>query len=269
VLDLIALDKDGRSVADLKPEELRLFENKGKVEIKSLSPAAREPLTIGLFFDVSGSRRADKYIDDETRLANELLHSIWHAGDTAFLVGFGERVVVVTQPTHEPEEIDEGLKQIPGGYWGSTALYDALCLVLKPEKLADIPGRKVYVVLSDFEDNASRHSAKDVLDVARRGGVSIFPVILSVGFSGGYSKRNEKRSSEQAHKIADETGGEVLIPESQKQLALIFQRLASDLQSAYRLTYQPTSATSQDKSKRDKIRLETTRGYLRLIYPKE
>src|SRR2546429_6167231 len=41
--------------------------------------------------------------------------------------------------------------------------------VLKPEKLADIPGRKVYVVLSDFADNASRHSAKDVLDVARRG----------------------------------------------------------------------------------------------------
>jgi len=148
-------------------------------------------------------------------------------------VGFGQRVVVVTQPRHEPEEIDEGLKQIPGGYWGSTALYDALCLVLKPEKLADIPGRKVYVVLSDFADNASRHSAKDVLDVARRGGVSIFPVILSAGFGGGYSKRNEKRSSEQAHKIADETGGEVLIPESQKQLALNFQRLASDLQSAY------------------------------------
>src|SRR6267154_3126513 len=43
VLDLIALDKDGRPVADLKPEELRLFENKGEVKIKSLSPAAREP----------------------------------------------------------------------------------------------------------------------------------------------------------------------------------------------------------------------------------
>ncbi len=70
MLDLIALDKDGRPVADLKPEELRLFENKGEVKIKSLSPAAREPLTIGLFFDVSGSRRADKYIEDETRLAN-------------------------------------------------------------------------------------------------------------------------------------------------------------------------------------------------------
>ena len=93
-------------------------------------------------------------------------------------------------------------------------------------------------------------------------------MILSAGFGGGYSKRNEKRSSEQAHKIADETGGEVLIPESQKQLALNFQRLASDLQPAYRLTCQPTSATSLDKSKQDKIRLETTRGYLRLIHQK-
>jgi len=96
---LIALDKDGQPVTDLKPEELHLFEDKIEQEIKSLS-SLRVPLTIGIFFDISGSRRADKYVGDETRLAGEFLHSIWHVGDTAFVV---ELVIAPTRSPNPPK----------------------------------------------------------------------------------------------------------------------------------------------------------------------
>jgi VWFA-related protein len=264
---LIALDKNGGPVTDLKPEELRLFDGHSEQKVETLSPAASAPLTIGLFFDVSGSRRADVYVNDETRLTSALIHSIWREGDTAFLVGFGPRVIEVTQPTGKPEEIDKGLEEIPGGYWGSTALYDALCSV-KPEKLAAIPGRKVYVVFSDFEDNSSRNSAERALEVAQNGGVAIFPVILSAGFGGGNSEKSKKRAELLAQKFAEVTGGEVLIPESHKQLERIFQHLAADLQSAFRITYLPSSPASQGKAARGKIRIQTTREHVRLIYPK-
>jgi VWFA-related protein len=267
VVDLIAFDKNDRPVNDLKLEELQLFEDRAEQRIKSLSPAADEPLTIGLFFDVSGSRRNDTHVADETRLTSELVHSIWRQGDTAFLVGFGPRVIVVTQPTGKLEDIDEGLKQVPGGYWGSTAVYDALCSV-RPELLAGTPGRKAYVVFSDFEDNSSRNRADCVLDVARRAGVAVFPVVLSGAFTGEQSKKAVRRSREQAQEFANESGGEVLIPESDKQLALVFQRLAADLQSAYRVTYVSSFPISQDKRKRGKLKLETTRAGVRLLYPK-
>jgi Ca-activated chloride channel family protein len=267
VLDLIALDKDGQPVTDLKPEELHLFEDKIEQEIKSLS-SLRVPLTIGIFFDISGSRRADKYVGDETRLAGEFLHSIWHVGDTAFVVEFGDRPYAVTQPTQKLDAIDQGLRQIPQArYIGPTALYDTLCLV-KPEKLTAIPGRKVYVVFSDFDDNSSNIRPGRALDAAHEAQVAIFPVLLSEDFGGDYSKRIAKRSLEQAQRFADETGGEALIPESHKQLALIFERLAADLQSSYRITYVPSPAASQIKNKRSKIRIDTTREHLRLIYPK-
>jgi VWFA-related protein len=267
-VDLIALDTAGKPVTDLKPEELRLFEDKIEQKIKAVSPSANEPLMIGLFFDVSGSRRADRYVDDETRLSSELVHSVWHQGDTAFLLGFGPRAIVVTQPTQKPEEIDQGLKQIPGGYWGSTALYDALCLV-SPTKLAEIPGRKIYVVFSDFEDNSSRNTVDHVIEIAHEAHISIFPVILNEGFGGGNSKRAEKRASEQARKFAEETGGEVLIPDSGKQLPMIFQRLSSDIQCAYRLTYFTSELVPQTKrEKKRKIQIETTREHTKLIYPK-
>src|SRR5712664_1186357 len=268
VLDLIALDRDGRPVTDSKPQEHRLFEDNAEQKIKSLSPAANEPLTIGLFFDVSGSRHTDTHVTDETRLTSELVHSIWHQGDVGFLIEFNDEAFAVTQPTQKLEEIDKGLRQIlETKPRRSTSLYDALCLV-KPEHLSALPGRKVYVVFSDFEDNSSRNKAENVLDVARKGGVSIFPVILSEGFSGGYSKRIEKRSREQALKIADESGGEVLIPKSHKQLEQIFQRLTADLQSAYRIIYLPSTPSSQDKGKRGKLKLQTTRDGVKLLYPK-
>jgi VWFA-related protein len=264
---LIALDKNGRPVTDLKPEELRLFEDKVEQTIKSLSPAANEPLTIGLFFDVSGSRRADTHVADETRLTSELVHSIWHQGNTAFLLVFNWRAIVITEPTRMPEEVDRGLEQVLGGNWGSTALYDALCY-MKPEKLTDIPGRKIYVVFSDFNDNASRNKADRVLEVAHEAGVAIFPIVLSEDFAGDQSKKQEKRSREQAQKFALETGGEVLEPRSQKELAIIFQRLTADLQSAYRIGYVPSSPSSRDKSKRGRLKLQTTRAGVELLYPK-
>src|SRR5260370_8469163 len=75
VLNLMALDKNGRPVTDLKPEELRLVENKVEQKIISLSPAAREPLTIGLFFDITGRRHPAKSIYEEITLPSELSHS--------------------------------------------------------------------------------------------------------------------------------------------------------------------------------------------------
>jgi len=265
-LDFIAIDKDGRPVTDLKAEEVHLTLNKVEQKIESLTWTAGEPLTIGLFFDVSGSRRLDTHVAEETRLAGEFLRAIWHEGDSAFLVAFNEEPFVVKQPTQKLEEIDEGLEQIPGGARGATALYDALCLV-KPEKLSAVPGRKVYVVFSDFEDNASRNKAERVLAVTRQAGISIFPFILGEGFTSSPAKKPEKRARHLAQTFADETGGEVLVPESWKQLPAVFQRLAGELQSTYRLTYDPSSPAERN-GRAGRIHIETTREHVRMTYQK-
>jgi VWFA-related protein len=265
--NLIALDKDGKPVTDLKSGDLHLFENKVEQKIESLSPAAAEPLTIGFFFDVSGSRRADKYIEQETKLVSVLLRAIWHEGDLAFLIAFNNITHVDVQPTQKLEEMDKGLKLIPGENRSSTALYDALCLVTG-EKVSAFPGRKVYVVLSDFEDNASRNRLERVLEVAHQANLSIFPVVLDGEFAGSSSKQSVKRSRKVAQTIAEGTGGEVLIPESGKQLPAIFQRLTMDLQASYRLVYVPSPTSPPGNAKAGKTRIETTRPRVKLIYPK-
>jgi VWFA-related protein len=266
-LNLIALDKDGKPVTDLKPGEIHFFEGNVEQKIQSLLPGASEPLTVGLFFDVSGSRRADSHIKEETHLVSALLHAIWHDGDTAFLVAFNDRPYLDVQQTRKLEEIDAGLKEIPSENRSSTSLYDALCF-LRPENLADAGGRKVYIVFSDFDDNSSRNRIEDVLKVAREANLSIFPVVLDRSFGRPSEKQFEKRGRKAAKTIAEDTGGEVLIPESGTQLPAIFQRLTADLQAGYRLAYIPSSTSASGNAKSGKTRIETTRPHVKLIYPK-
>jgi Ca-activated chloride channel family protein len=266
-LNLTALDKEGKPVTDLKPGDLHLFENKVEQKIESLSPAATEPMTIGFFFDISGSRRADSHVTEETRLVSALLRRIWHDGDTTFLVSFNDKTYVDAQPTQKLEEMDKGLKLIPGESRSSTSLYDALCS-FRPEKLSDFPGRKIFIVLSDFDDNSSRNRLEDVIEVARQANLSIFPVVLDRSFGKPSAKQSEKRARKAAQTIAEETGGEVLIPESGTQLPAVFQQLTVDLQAGYRLVYIPSSTAPPGNAKTGKTRIETTRPHVKLIYPK-
>ena len=266
-LNFIALDKDGKPVTDLKPEEIHFFEGNVEQKIQSLSPGTSEPLTVGLFFDISASRRADSHIAEETHLVSTLLRAIWHDDDTAFLISFNDRPFVETPLTAKLEEIDEGLKKIPNDNRSSTSLYDAVCHV-QPEKLAATRGRKVYVVFSDFDDNSSRNRIEDVLSVARRANLSIFPVVLDRSFGKPSDKQFEKRGRKAAQTIAEETGGEMLIPESGTQLPAVFQRLRADLEGGYQLVYTPFSTAPSGNSKTGKTRIETTRPHVKLIYPK-
>jgi Ca-activated chloride channel family protein len=266
-LNLMALDKEGKPVTDLKPGDLHLYENKVEQKIESLSPAADEPLTIGFFFDISGSRRADSHIAEETQLVSALLRKIWHDGDTAFLVSFNDKMYVEVQPTQKLEEMDKGLKLIPGESRSSTSLYDALCS-FRPEKLSDFPGRKIFIVLSDFDDNSSRNRLEDVIEVARQANLSIFSVVLDRSFGKPSAKQSEKRARKAAQTIAEETGGAALIPESGTQLPGVFQQLAVELQAGYRLSYIRSSTTPSGNARAGKTRIETTRPHVKLIYPK-
>lgn len=260
---LSALDKSGQPITDLKPEEVRIFDDKVEEKIISVLPASNEPLTIGLFFDVSGSRRADRSINEEVQLAKGLVHSIWHDGDTGFVLAFGSAVFAAAQPTHKLENLDDGLDKIPDvTYYGSTSLYDALC-VFNADQLNKIRGRKVYVALSDFEDNSSRNRHEDVIQLAQAAKIAIFPVILSHGF-GGVSSRVEKRGRQAAQEIADKTGGGVLVPKSAKELKPTFEGLAALVRSTYNVSYSPPSIPGNRRKKN--FRVELTRPHGQMLF---
>jgi VWFA-related protein len=264
-LRFLAIDKDGNPVTDLRADELQLRVNKTEQKVESLSPAAGEPLTIGLFFDISGSRRADKFIDKEVIAATHFLNSVWHQGDAGFVLLFTYKTYALVQPTNDLSQIELGLRKIAdAGYYGPTSLYDAMCSV-HVNLQAQSSGDTLFLVFSDFSDNSSRHSKKDTLDYLWSEGVRVVPIVLGNPFGAYDSRSMRRRAEEAANELADQTGGELLKPGSEKDLDPGFQRLTGELKGAYRIRFE----YPPNLGKKHKFEVNTTRPHVRLLYAKD
>jgi VWFA-related protein len=263
-ISFVALDKDNRAVRDLKPEDIRVFSGKTELKIKSVSSAANEPLIIGILFDMSGSRRYDKFFPDEIRIAGEFAHSVWKEGDTGFVLAFNDDVYIGAEPTQRLEDIDQGLQKISAmRFRGSTALYDALCAA-HPQDMGAVRGRKIYIVFSDFDDNTSHITSEKTIKIIKQAVISVFPVILGESITQFPSKKEDIRGRKQARVFAEETGGLAFNPDSTKELANLATELSSLVQGSYRVSY----SISPVEGKKQKLRLESARPEVKILYLK-
>ena len=153
------MDKTGQPVTDLKADDLRIRVNKLERKVLSVSPAADAPKTVGIFFDDSGSRRSDTLLEREVQLTSDFLQSVWHRGDVGFLVVFNDRPTIIVKPTNDVRELVQGdalaSVTISGGQIGR--------------------GEKLYVVVSDFEDNASRRTRESMIKTVNETESARFP----------------------------------------------------------------------------------------------
>jgi VWFA-related protein len=264
-LTFLAIDSDGSPVTDLKAEELRLRINKTDREILSLSSAREAPKTIGLFFDISGSRRADRQIGKEIQAAENFLQSTWHEGDEGFVSAFGDKLYFVARPTKDLKQLLASLQKISDAtYYGPTALFDALCGV-QIKKTGEEVYEIAFVVLSDFGDNSSKQKGDAAVRFLIKEGVRVFPVFLGESFGSNESKMARKRSMEAAREMAEHTGGQVLTPESEQDLPGTFQQIAN----AFRATYRAQYELPQQGDSRTKIQLDTSHPHVKLLYAHE
>lgn len=264
-LTFLAIDSDGSPVTDLKAEELRLRVNKRDRKILSLSSAREAPKTIGFFFDISGSRRADRQIGKEIQAAESFLQSTWHHGDEGFVSAFGDKLYFVARPTKDLNQMLASLQKISDAtYYGPTALFDALCGV-QIKKTGEEVHEISFVVLSDFGDNSSKQKEDAAVKFLIKEGVRVFPVFLGESFGSNESKMTRRRNMEAAHEMAEHTGGQVLTPESDRDLPGAFQQIAN----AFHATYSAQYELSQQSDSHTKIQLDTSRPHVKLLYAHE
>jgi VWFA-related protein len=261
-MSLVAHDKNGDPVTDLKAGEVRVFENRVEQKVDSLAKSDGDPLTVVFLFDTSGSRHEDGLVAEELRHARELLHSVWKEGDIGSVLTFGNSPSVIVRPSNDLKEVDQGILSAAGSrFQGKTALYDALGL-LDPRVLAKTPGRKAFIVLSDFEDNASKNSLEMTLHSLQLGDVQVFAIV--VGEWPATSKKIRKEARDIAEKLAEDTGGEEFVPLGKGNLSKAFEGIKNDIQNYYWISYLPPSETPHREQR--KIKIVTTRRGATLLY---
>jgi len=258
-LSFFAVDHRGAPVTMLQLVELSLRIDGEPQRILSVAPSNDIPQTIGIFFDTSGSRSTDKLVVKETEATMTFLRSIWHAGDGGFVIVFDKVPHSFTEPFSDLQQILPALEAIPNkGVRGDTAIYDALYSVRYGPETGH--RERIFILVSDFEDNASHISKDKTIEAMREGDVRLF--VLFRAYGDALHRETIVHDNSRAQEVAGKTGGDVFVVNNQETLEAAFQRLTGELQGSYLLTYEPSTLVE----KRTNLDLKTTRQNVDLLY---
>jgi VWFA-related protein len=137
--------------------------------------------------------------------------------------------------TSSRDELVSKLKDLDFGY--PTRLYDAVNQSMA--QMTGIKGRKVVLVFTDGDDNASKVGSGDMIERARVDDVMIYSVGLEneyVGPNGGKVRSSPDRG---LRKMSEETGGGFFLLKKTAELGPTFTRVAQELHSQYVLGFTP------------------------------
>jgi Ca-activated chloride channel family protein len=126
------------------------------------------------------------------------------------------------------------LKDLDFGY--PTRLYDAIDESIT--RLENVDGRKVVLVFTDGDDNASKIGSGKVLDRARERDVMIYAIGLVNDYFNG-QQRVRSQPDRGLKKLAEETGGGYFELKRTADLNTTFTRVAEELHSQYILGFSP------------------------------
>ena len=243
-------DKKGKVVTNLKKEDFRVYEDDRLQNITNFSSESNLPLTIALLVDTSGSIR-DKLKFEEDAAIEFFYSTLQRGKDRACVISFDSGVDLIQDFTDDPEKLANKVRQIRAG--GGTSLYDALFLAVT-KQLAGQQGRRVVILITDGDDNASRMSLTETLEAAQKNDVTIYSI--STNSAAYFGSKEQDRGDKTLKKFSEETGGKPFFPLKIQDLASSFLDIHDELRSQYQIGYR-TSNAKQDGTFR-RIRIDVT-----------
>ncbi len=165
-LDVAVFDA-GRAVAGLGKEDFEVFDN-GVPQAVSAAEFNLLPIDLRLVFDTSGSISEDDL--DRYLRAMRLVADTLAPQDRFEVITFNSRIADATSRQQPPVAIS-----IQRGGPDGTAFFDAVSLAMVTVPALD--RRRIVIVLSDANDNASFFDEATLLDVARRTDAVVYTIL--------------------------------------------------------------------------------------------
>ncbi|HEX4170523.1 MAG TPA: VWA domain-containing protein [Bryobacteraceae bacterium] len=225
-MNCTVLDNKGELVNDLTKKDFKVFDNKVPQTVISLQHQDT-PVSIGLLVDDSGSMNTKRAA--VTSAALDLVRAS-NPQDETFVINFSDQAYLDQDFTSNLDKLQSGLTHLSSS--GGTALYDTIVTAAdKMERSATRP-RKVLIVVTDGNDNASRLSLSDAVHrVQDMQG----PTIYSIGLLfGGNNSRHARRDLQL---LSSDTGGIAFFPGSLKDINSVAAEVARDIRNQYVVAY--------------------------------
>ncbi len=269
----VTVTQDKKLVTGLSRNDFLVFEDNVRQEVTFFSDEkTNPPVFVGLLMDTSSSTAGKLRFSKEA--AKNFLYTVLRLRkDKAAFMTFDHEVSLRQDFTDRHALLDRAVERVnkPGS---QTALYDAVWQ-FTDEKLRNVPGRRVIVIITDGDDTFSRADLRDAIDIAQRTETTIFGISTKAGFLGtvpGVEAGTVKdRGDKYLTQLCEATGGEAFFTGDMLALERAFSRISEELRTQYLITYRPANQNydgrerkievkfaDRDKDKKMKIRTKSS-----------
>jgi len=225
-------DKKGRFVTDLDRQDFEISENKKAQNILEFTAETNLPLRLAILVDTSNSIRDRFRFQQEA--ATRFIDSVLRKGqDKAIVVSFDTAAELVADMTDDTEVLDKAVQGMRPG--GGTSLYDAIFFACRDKLQLDQPRdkfRRALILVSDGDDNQSRVTRDQALEMAQKADVVIYAISTN-------RSRQEGDGDKVLRYLTEETGGQAFFPFEARDLAQSFENIANELRHQYNIFYRP------------------------------
>ncbi len=225
---LFLASRDGKATGDLSQNDV-LVEDDGKppAAILGFRTEHELPLRVGMVIDTSSSVNS-RFRFEQAAASLFLREVLQRDDDLAFVMGFDNYSKVTQDFVHDAKLLSRGVEQLHPD--GGTALYDAVSTA--SQKLQRRP-----------------ESLEGAIDAAQRAEVTIYAISTnwnSGQLEGDLGNKNLRR-------LAEQTGGRVLMPPNPKAVTKAFAKIGEELRSRYAISYKPADFVSDGHYRKIKI----------------
>ncbi len=188
---------------------------------------------MGIIVDNSGSMRDKRQKVEAAALA---LVQESNREDEVFIVNFNDEAYLDTPFTSDIKEMQQGLTKIDSR--GGTAMRDAIRMSIDHVKQKGKKDKRVLLVVTDGNDNASQAS----LEATVRAAQDAETIIFAIGLLSDEERREASKAKRALMTLTEATGGQAFFPKDATEVDRIAHQVARDLRNQYTLAYSPSNA---------------------------
>ena len=243
-------DRSGRIITGLDRSRFKILDEGVPQPIASFS-IEDLPVSIGLVLDVSGSMR--QKLATARSFVRALLAGA-ESSDEALFLTCADRPDLQLDLTPDIDRVERILQSTRSQ--GRTALIDSVYLTIERMRPAR-NSRKVLVIVSDGQDNYSRHTKSELISKAIESEAQIYSIATpdAPGFRKAIELVDANRGLALLSDLAQATGGISLPVDATSSISGVAQRIVRTLHEQYLIGYYPVGTLSR-ASRRIQIKVD-------------